>query len=74
MPERILLAVVGSDPALKVDLVALREVENECGITRRMPARFARFEAILSGQSVVGPVLQGAESGGQYCRIRQLCR
>jgi hypothetical protein len=54
--ERLLLAVVGSDPALKVDLAALREVESECGlvVTRCYPARFNRFEATLNRYRAAG--------------------
>jgi hypothetical protein len=49
-PERVLLAVVGSDPELRADLAALREVENECGllVTRCLPAKFTRFAAIMN--------------------------
>ena len=54
--ERMLLAVVGSDPALKVDLAALREVESECAlvVTRCFPARFNRFEATLNRYRAAG--------------------
>lgn len=48
--ERVLLAVIGGDPDLRVDLAALRKVENDCDITvtRCLPNRFDRFQAILN--------------------------
>lgn len=54
--ERVLLAVVGNEPGLKLDLAALREVESESGIvvTRCFPARFARFEATLNRYRAAG--------------------
>lgn len=58
--DRLLLVVLGSDPALKADLAALREVENECGltVTRCYPARFARFEATLNRYRAAGKPIQ----------------
>ncbi len=54
--ERVLLAVIGNEPGLKLDLAALREVEVECGITvtRCSPPRFGRFEATLNRYRAAG--------------------
>lgn len=58
--ERLLLAVVGSDPMLKTHLSALREVERDGGIvvTRCFPAQFRRFEATLSRYRAGGEPLR----------------
>jgi hypothetical protein len=56
----LLLAVIGSDPALKVDLAALREVEAECGlqVTRCYPARIEKFEAVLNRHRASGEAIR----------------
>jgi hypothetical protein len=56
----LLLAVIGSDSRLRVDLAALREVENECGlqVTRCYPAHMKRFEAILNRHRAAGQPIQ----------------
>lgn len=58
--DRVLLAVIGNQPELRLDLAALREVEQETGIvvTRCYPVRFARFEATLNRYRAVGTPLQ----------------